>query len=123
MPLETLLQRCTTGPAALIGMPERGRIAVGSPADLVVFDPTASWTVDSHQLEHRNPISAFHGRTALGAVQRTWLRGETAYDAGTGFAPSTRGRSVLAHHATTGTATTGTATTGTATTGTEGGTR
>ncbi|MCP3981310.1 MAG: amidohydrolase family protein [bacterium] len=38
MPLERLVQRMTAYPAELVGLGDRGRIAVGLPADLVVFD-------------------------------------------------------------------------------------
>ena len=37
--LEEAVRRCTSAPADRVGLPDRGRIAPGLPADLVLFDP------------------------------------------------------------------------------------
>ncbi len=39
LPLEEAIRRMTSLPAAIAGLPDRGRIAGGLPADLVLFDP------------------------------------------------------------------------------------
>ncbi|NYG06619.1 allantoinase [Phycicoccus badiiscoriae] len=63
------------GPADQVGLFERGRISVGATADLVVFAPDESFTVDVASLRHKNPVSAYTGRTLTGAVRQTWLHG------------------------------------------------
>ncbi|WP_442482109.1 allantoinase AllB [Aeoliella sp. SH292] len=66
----------STGPAKLIGRP--AGIAVGSEANLVVFDPNATFKVDAQSLRHRHPITPYDGETLQCIVLRTYLRGELA---------------------------------------------
>ncbi|HEY0698103.1 MAG TPA: allantoinase AllB, partial [Micromonospora sp.] len=65
-------------PADLVGLPGKGRIAVGADADLVAFDPEATFIVDAATLHHRHPVSPYHGRRLHGVVRHTWLRGVPA---------------------------------------------
>ncbi len=44
MPLGRVLSLLSAQPAALLGLKGRGSLAVGSFADMVVFDPKAEWT-------------------------------------------------------------------------------
>jgi allantoinase len=62
-------------PADLVGLPTKGRIAVGADADLCAFAPAAEFTVAATNLHHRNPITAYHGTRLTGMVRATWLRG------------------------------------------------
>ena len=63
-------------PAGLVGLTNKGRIAPGVSADLCAFAPDASYTVDVAALHHKNPVSAYAGRTLTGTVSRTWLHGK-----------------------------------------------
>ncbi|PRY27643.1 allantoinase AllB [Pseudosporangium ferrugineum] len=73
-------------PADLAGLAGKGRIAVGADADLVAFDPDATFVVDPRRLHHRNPVTPYAGKTLTGVVRTTWLRGRTV----TGAAPHGR---------------------------------
>jgi allantoinase len=71
------------GPAVLAGLDRaQGRIAEGCEANLVLWDPDEEHTVDGSALEHRHPVTPYHGRRLRGRVHRTLLRGETVYDEG-----------------------------------------
>ncbi|HAM25081.1 MAG TPA: dihydroorotase [Actinobacteria bacterium] len=79
---ELIAQRMAITPAAIGGAMEHGRpIAVGEPANLVVIDPDAEWTVDPRELGSKSINSPFAGRTLPGVIRRTMLRGRTTYDA------------------------------------------
>jgi allantoinase len=70
-------------PARLAGLEGRkGAIAPGYDADLVIWDPEASFAVDAERLEHRHKLTPYAGRILHGVVRRTLLRGETIYDDG-----------------------------------------
>ena len=73
--LADLARWMAEGPAALAGLPGKGRIAVGADADLCVFAPDASFVVDPARLRHRHPVTPYAGRTLTGVVRSTWLRG------------------------------------------------
>jgi allantoinase len=64
-----------TGPARRVGLVGKGEIAVGADADLCVLAPDAPFVVDPARLEHKNPVSAYAGRTLTGTVRQTWLHG------------------------------------------------
>ena len=69
-----------SGPAALVGLDDRGSIAVGMQADLVRFAPNASFVVSASELRHRNAVSAYDGMPLVGEVRETWLRGVRVSD-------------------------------------------
>lgn len=75
IPLASVLGWMSRGPADLVGLADRGRIAIGARADLVAFSPDATFVVDERELLHRNPVSAYHGTELRGVVRRTWLAG------------------------------------------------
>lgn len=74
--IEDLARWMAAGPAALVGLSGRkGTISPGADADFTVFDPDASFTVDPAALHHRHPATPYEGRTLLGRVAATYLRG------------------------------------------------
>lgn len=81
--LERLAEWLCRAPARLAGLEDRkGAIAVGYDADLVVWEPEASFRVDPAQLHHRHKLTPYAGRELAGIVRATFLRGELIYDNG-----------------------------------------
>jgi allantoinase len=73
--LADVVRWMATNTADQVGLSDRGRIAVGAQADLVVLAPDEEFTVDVARLRHKNPVTAYAGRTLTGVVRQTWLRG------------------------------------------------
>ena len=71
-----------SGPAALFGFGQKGRIEIGADADFVVFDPDAEWVLDENELHHSVDWSPYHGLHVRGRVISTWLRGRCIYEGG-----------------------------------------
>jgi dihydropyrimidinase len=65
-----------TNPAKIMGLyPQKGTIAVGSDADIVVFDPKRTWTVHHEDLHMRADYSCWEDWEIQGKVETTILRG------------------------------------------------
>jgi len=79
--LPQLLARMSTRPAKLLGLPG-GSLQVGSPADVVVFDPTAEWTVDPQAFRGKGRNCPFAGREVYGRVYATLVGGELRHGPG-----------------------------------------
>jgi allantoinase len=78
-----IAQWMAAAPARLAGLyPRKGVVAVGSDADLVIFDPDAESVVDQAALFHRHPATPYHGRSLRGRVRTTIVRGRVVYDDG-----------------------------------------
>jgi len=70
---------CCTAPAKLFGMyPQKGSIAVGSDADLVIFDPKAEGVVSAKTTKHNVDYSAYEGMKLKGLPESVLLRGKFA---------------------------------------------
>lgn len=78
--LEVTKWLCTK-PAAQVSLEsQKGAIAVGSDADVVVWNPDHEFVVDANALHHRHKISPYEGETLCGVVEKTFLRGKKIYD-------------------------------------------
>lgn len=95
MPISSLVQLMSLRPAELFGLAHRkGDLRPGLDADVVVFDPSASWTLDERALHSNAGWSPYHGRGVRGAVTLTVARGEVVWDGRTVRSRPGRGRFV-----------------------------
>ena len=81
--LNRFVQLVSTAPAKLFGLfPKKGTIAVGSDADIVVFDPKAEMTI-SAETHHMNiDYNAYEGMTVKGVTETVLSRGKVVIDKG-----------------------------------------
>ncbi|MGH6885688.1 MAG: dihydropyrimidinase, partial [Geminicoccales bacterium] len=81
MSLSKFVELVATNPARLFGIfPKKGTIAVGSDADIVLFDPEARWTIRAPEQHSRVDYSLFEGFEVQGRVKKTFLRGNLIVD-------------------------------------------
>ena len=75
------VRQMSTNPAHIFGLyPRKGTIAVGSDADVILFDPGKEWVATGEEMLHKQKWTPFEGKTIMGRVIRTIRRGETIYD-------------------------------------------
>lgn len=70
-----------TNPAKLFGMfPQKGTIAVGTDADIVIFDPNEEHTISAKSHHMNVDYSAYEGWKLTGKCKTVLLRGKVAID-------------------------------------------
>ena len=79
LPLSRVLSLLSAQPAALLGLKGRGTLAVGSFADLVLFDPEAEWTWRAADSRSRSRNTPFDGWSMRGRVRYTLSEGRIVY--------------------------------------------
>lgn len=78
MTLVELIERMSTAPARVFHLPG-GTLVPGSPADLVVFDAEAGWTVDPERFRSKSRNTPFAGRQLSGRVELTMVEGRVVF--------------------------------------------
>ncbi|HEY9877655.1 MAG TPA: dihydropyrimidinase [Leptolyngbyaceae cyanobacterium] len=79
--LNRFVQLTSTAPAKMFGLfPRKGTIAVGSDADVVLFDPQKTHTLSAQTHHSRVDYSLFEGRQVTGKVEKVFLRGQLIVD-------------------------------------------
>lgn len=79
--LNRFVQLVSTTPAKMFGLfPRKGTIAVGSDADLVLFDSNKQHTLSATTHHSNVDYSLFEGRSVTGKVEKVFLRGELIVD-------------------------------------------
>jgi dihydroorotase len=76
--LPTLFRALSLNPSNRLGLPT-GRLDVGAPADLMLFDPDAPFVMDRSKLQSKSKNTPFDGARMQGKVLRTWVGGAEVY--------------------------------------------
>lgn len=76
--LVDLLRLMSTAPAKILGIPA-GTLAVGAPADVILFNQAERWTVDPLKLHGKSCNTPFKGMTLHGRVKTTICGGRIVY--------------------------------------------
>jgi dihydroorotase len=73
-----LMRLLTWSPAQILRLPV-GRLVVGAPADLVLFDPDRPWRICTDEFRSKSKNAPFDGRPVEGRVERTIVDGRPIF--------------------------------------------
>ena len=95
---QQFVRACAENPARLFGLyPRKGTVAVGSDADLVLYDPQREVTLSYATLHQQVDYCPFEGWTVRGWPRSVFLRGQLIVDNGDFVGARDGGRFVEAH--------------------------
>jgi dihydroorotase len=77
--LPRMIDALSTQPARVLGI-GRGTLAVGSPADIAIFDPDREWTLQAEGMVSKSRNTPFDGWTMKGKTLRTLVGGVTVWE-------------------------------------------
>lgn len=79
-PLTDLVKWLCSAPARLIGLErQKGALAVGYDADIVIWNTEQQFRVEEGIIHHRHKLTPYQGELLRGMVQQTFLRGRQIY--------------------------------------------
>jgi dihydropyrimidinase len=91
--LNRFVEVISTNPAKLFGLyPQKGTIAVGSDADIVIFDPKKEVTIRHRDMHSRSDYELYEGFSVTGWPTMTLSRGEVIVENGKVLGSSGRGK-------------------------------
>ncbi|MNL40174.1 D-hydantoinase [compost metagenome] len=81
--LNRFVEVFSTNPAKIFGLhPRKGTVAVGTDADLVVFDPTIKGRISAKTHHQRVDYNPFEGFETIGALTHVLINGRIAVEGG-----------------------------------------
>ena len=79
--LNRFVQLVSTAPAKLMGLfPRKGTVAVGSDADIVIWDPERTYTISAQTHFMRVDYNPYEGMTIPGSAAYVFSRGQTVFE-------------------------------------------
>jgi dihydroorotase len=79
MSLSRVVELMSWRPAEIVSLERRGSLAVGSFADVVVFDPAAEWSFEAKRSRSKSKNTPFDGAGMVGRVMATICEGRVVY--------------------------------------------
>jgi dihydropyrimidinase len=89
---ERFVELCCTAPARIFGMPQKGVIAPGKDADILLWDPDAAYTITAATQCMATDYSMFEGWQVKGNARDVFSRGELVVKDGKWIGQTGRGR-------------------------------
>jgi dihydropyrimidinase len=89
---EKFVELCCTAPARIFGMPQKGALAPGKDADVLLWDPKASYTITAATQAMATDYSMFEGWEVTGNARHVFSRGELVVKDGRWIGQIGRGR-------------------------------
>ena len=77
--LERLVRLCSTNPARIFGLKDRGSLMENAHADVTILDPACEWVFDVTASKSKSRNTPFHGRAMTGAAVATIVGGRLVY--------------------------------------------
>ncbi|HET9527066.1 MAG TPA: dihydroorotase [Pyrinomonadaceae bacterium] len=77
--LERVVQMCSTNPARIFALADRGSLKANAHADVTILDPQLEWVFDVNRSKSKSRNTPFHGRSMHGAAVATIVGGRLVY--------------------------------------------
>ena len=77
--LERVVEMCSTNPARIFGLADRGSLRQGAHADITILDPQLEWVFDVNRSKSKSRNTPFNGRAMQGAAVATIVGGRLVY--------------------------------------------
>ena len=81
MTMSDVVRLVSANPARIFGIyPQKGSLEIGTDADVIIFDPSADWTLEDDNVHSASAYTPYRGFNVHGKVRTTILRGKVIMD-------------------------------------------
>lgn len=82
IPFTKAVELCSANPAKIFGCTDKGAIAVGKDADIVIYNPKTEFTITNDKMHSDCDHTIWEGIKLNGYPEKTYSRGRLVYDRG-----------------------------------------